>query len=111
MTIDPDGMARLQFGDDRATVRLEDTPWVVVGFDGTSERGFVVRLNDDTTEPLDVTTLRVGADHVLYCRVKDRHEARFLRPAYYALMRHVEPCEGGGVLRAGAASVRLSPTS
>jgi hypothetical protein len=107
MTIDSDGTARLQFGEDRATVRLEDTPWVVVGLDGTSEHGFQVRLNDDSTEPLDLATLRVGPDHVLYCRVKARHEARFLRPAYYALMRHVEPCEGGGLLRAGAVSVRL----
>jgi hypothetical protein len=31
----------------------------------------------------------VGADDVLYCRVKGgRYEARFLRPAYYELMRH-----------------------
>ena len=111
MTIDPDGTARLQFGEDRATVRLEDTPWVVVGVDGDPDRGFVVRLNDDSTEPLDPTSLRVGADDVLYCRVKDRHEARFLRPAYYALMRHAEPCDGGAALRAGTARVRLPRSS
>jgi hypothetical protein len=111
MTIDPDGTARLQFGDDRATVRIEDTPWVVVGVDGDSERGFSVRLNDESTEPLDVTSLRIGAEHVLYCRVKGRHEARFLRPAYYALMQHVEPRGDGAVLRAGTASVRLPPAS
>ena len=107
MTIDPDGTARLQFGEDRATVRLEDTPWVVVGADGDPARGFTVQLNDESSEPLDVTSLRMSADHVLYCRVKGGHPARFLRPAYYALMRHVEPDDGGGVLRAGAARVRL----
>ena len=107
MTVDAGGTARLQLGEERATVRLEDTPWVVVGVDGDPARGFVVRLNDETSEPLDVTSLRIGPAHVLYCRVKRRHEARFLRPAYYALMRHVEPDDGGGVLRAGAARVRL----
>jgi len=107
MTVDPDGTARLQLGEERAMVRLEDTPWVVVGVDGDPARGFVVRLNDETSESLDATSLRIGPDHVLYCRVKGSHEARFLRPAYYALMRHVEPDEGGGVLRAGATRVRL----
>ncbi|HWP65627.1 MAG TPA: DUF1285 domain-containing protein [Candidatus Limnocylindria bacterium] len=111
MTVDADGTARLQFGEDRAVVHLEDTPWVVVGVDGDPARGFSVRLNDETSEPLDVRTLRVGPEHVLYCRVKGGHEARFLRPAYYALMRHVEPAEGGGVLRAGSVEVRLPDPS
>jgi hypothetical protein len=109
MTIDPDGTARLQFGDDRATVRLEDTPWVVVDVDGSPAHGFVVRLNDETSEPLDLATLRVNQDHVLYCRVKTHHDARFLRPAYYALMRHAEARDGGCELRAGATHVRLAP--
>jgi hypothetical protein len=107
MTVEPDGTACLRVGEERAMVRLEDTPWVVVAVDGDPARGFVVRLNDETSEPLDVTSLRVGPEHVLYCRVKGRHEARFLRPAYYALMRHVEPDQNGGVLRAGTARVRL----
>ena len=111
LTVDPDGTARLQLGEDRAIVRLEDTPWVVVSVDGDPAHGFMVWLNDETSEPLDVTSLRIGGGHVLYCRVKGRHEARFLRPAYYALMRHVEPADGGGVLRAGTARVRLPAAS
>jgi len=109
MTIDADGTARLQLGEDRATVRLEDTPWVVVGVDGDPTHGFVVHLNDETSEPLDLESLRIGPGHVLSCGVKGRHRARFLRPAYYALMRHVEACDGGGVLRAPGARVRLTP--
>lgn len=107
MTVDPDGTARLQLGEDRAIVHLEDTPWVVTGVDGDPDRGFVVRLNDDTIEPLDPATLRVSADHVPYCRVKGRHEARFLRPAAHALLRHAESRDGAYELRAGAARVRL----
>ena len=61
-------------------------------------RGFSVVLNDETREPLDPASLRVGAENVLYCRVKGGHEARFLRPAYYELMRHAEPGRDGEVL-------------
>jgi hypothetical protein len=89
MTIGDDGVARLQLGEDKAQVTIEDTPWVVVQVDGDPAHGFELLLNDDTREPLDPARLRVGADDVLYAPVKGgRHEARFLRPAYYELMRH-----------------------
>jgi hypothetical protein len=92
----PDGRARLELGEDRADVIIEDTPWVVTAVDGDPARGFTAVLNDETREPLDPGSLRAGADHVLYCRVKGgRFEARFLRPAYYELMRHVELGVGG----------------
>jgi len=87
----PDGRARLELGEDKADVVIEDTPWVVTSVDGDPRHGFTLVLNDETWEPLDPRTLRVGADAVLYARVKGgRHEARFLRPAYYQLVRHVE---------------------
>ena len=96
MIVGPDGRARLTLGEDRAEVEIEDTPWVVTGIDGDPARGFTVVLNDETREPLDPTTLRVSAQHVPYCRVKDgRYEARLLRNAYYALVRHAEPGPGG----------------
>lgn len=99
MTVDDAGVARLELGEDRAQVTIEDTPWVVVQVDGDPERGFSVRLNDETTEPLDPDTLRVGAHHVLYCRIKGhRHDARFLRPAYYELVRHAVPGDHGGLV-------------
>ena len=80
---------------------IEDTPWVVTAVDGDPESGFAVVLNDDTREPLDPATLVVGLDDVLYCRVKGgAHEARFLRPAYYALMRHAESAPGAGAVLA-----------
>jgi len=95
----PDGRARLELGEDRADVIIEDTPWVVTAVEGGPDRGFTVLLNDDSREPLDPATLRVGAENVLYCRVKgSAHEARWLRPAYYDLMRHAEPAGGGAVV-------------
>jgi hypothetical protein len=99
LTILPDGRARLELGEDRAEVIVEDTPWVVVAVEGDPSRGFSVVLNDETREALDAGSLRVGRQNVLYCRVKDgAHEVRFLRPAYYELMRHAEPGGDGEVL-------------
>ena len=79
---------------DRQSVTVEDTALVVRAVDGDSQRGFTIATNDGVTEPLDCSTLSVGGDNVLYCRV-DRAErgvikARFLRPAYYELARWVE---------------------
>ena len=104
-----DGRGRLELGEDRADVIIDDTPWVVTHVEGDSSAGFTILLNDETSEPLDASTLSVSADDVLYCRVKGgAYRARFLRPAYYALMRHVEPApEGGFVLPVGGRRVPL----
>ena len=95
MTVGDDGVARLRLGEDKAEVVIEDTPWVVTQVEGDPSRGFDVVLNDETREPLEPGGLRVGPGNVLYCRVKGgRHDARFLRPAYYELLRHAEPGAG-----------------
>ena len=106
----PDGRARLELGEDRADVIIEDTPWVVTAVEGGPEQGFTIVLNDETREPLDPATLRVGAGNVLYCRVKaGAHDARWLRPAYYDLMRHAETAPGGAVvLPVGGRRIRLT---
>jgi hypothetical protein len=109
LIVTPEGRARLELGEDKADVIIEDTPWVVTRVDGDPSAGFRVTLNDETMEPLDPASLRIGADNVLYCRVKrGAHEARFLRPAYYELTRHTETDAGGEVvLRAGGGTVRI----
>jgi len=109
LTILPDGRARLELGEDRADVIVEDTPWVVVAVEGDPARGFSIVLNDETRETLDADSLRVGVENVLYCRVKQgAHEARFLRPAYYELVRHAEAgTDGTVVLRVGGRRVAL----
>jgi uncharacterized protein len=109
MHVQPDGRGRLELGEDKADVIIEDTPWVVVGVEGGPRTGFALLLNDETRETLDPTSLRVGPEHVLYARVKGgAYEARFLRPAYYELMRHVETGPGGEtVLPVGDARVAI----
>lgn len=97
-----DGRWQIAMADERAFVDVEDTPWVVTAVSGDRARGFRLRLNDDSEEPLDATTLAIGGENVLYARVKDgRYRARFLRPAYYQLMASVEE-RGGRFLLASA---------
>jgi hypothetical protein len=87
-----DGAFWLVVGDERARIEVEDTPFVVVRIDGDPERGFRLGLNDDSSEPLDAASLRIGGEDVLYCDVKaGRYGARFLRPAQVELLSHARP--------------------
>jgi hypothetical protein len=72
-----------------------------------------LRLNDESEEVLDPTTLSVGPENVLYCLVKGReHTARFSRPAYYQLTVYVQEDTATGVflLSLGDATYTI-PTS
>src|SRR5438093_11668039 len=55
----PDGRARLELGEDKAWVVIEDTPWVVTRVEGKPATGFTVALHDETREPPDPHSLRV----------------------------------------------------
>ena len=71
---------------------MEDTPFVVtdVVLVEQGESFFNIQLNDETEEELDLESLSVGKDNVLYCAVKGGiFRARFLRPSYYRLTEHM----------------------
>jgi hypothetical protein len=92
----PDGSYLLQVAEERAPITVEDTPYVVKAIDADGKGGFILILNDDTSEALEPSTLEVGADNVLYARVKGgKCRARFLRPAYYHLSTNFE-ADGAG---------------
>jgi hypothetical protein len=92
----PDGSFFLQVAEERASISVEDTPYVVISVDDDERGGFVMILNDGTREPLDPATLAIGAENVLYTRVKDgKYRARFLRPAYYHLSGNFEADTSG----------------
>jgi len=94
-----DGGWWLVIGDERAPVVVDDTPLVVQRVDGSPTEGFTIELNDGTREPLPAGSLRMGADDVLYCDVRDdRVPARFLRSAQADLLRHVREDATGFVL-------------
>lgn len=86
----------VEIGNDRCYVDVEDTPYVIrsvfVGFSQSLSQPYVdLFLNDGSTEQLNLSApLRIGDDHVLYCRIKQgEHEARFSRPAYYQFCEHI----------------------
>jgi hypothetical protein len=91
----PDDSYYLQVAEERAPITVEDTPYVVKTVYEDSSGGFTIVTNDDEHEPLDPTTLEVGGENVLYCRVKGgAFRARFLRSAYYHLSNSFFSDEG-----------------
>jgi hypothetical protein len=100
-----EGTYEITIGWDKVAVTIDDTPYVVTRVTDDGEQGLLLRLNDESEELLDPTTLHVGQDHVLYCWVKGgEHAARFLRPAYYQLAAHVQEdaATGSFMLRFGS---------
>lgn len=94
----PDGGFYLQVAEERASITVEDTPYVVKTIEDDGAGGFILVTNDDEREPIDPTTLEVGRSNVLYCRVKGgQFRARFLRSAYYHLSGAFIADDGGQV--------------
>ncbi|MCX5903064.1 MAG: DUF1285 domain-containing protein [Proteobacteria bacterium] len=89
------GGYQVRVGAEVSPVAVEDTPFVVtdvvlVSGPEQGESFFKIQLNDETEEALDLKSLSVGKDNVLYCAVKNgRFSARFLRPSYYRLTEHM----------------------
>ena len=109
----PAGTYEIAIGWDKVAVEIEDTPYVVTRVTGDAEHGLTLRLNDESEELLDPTTLSIGPENVLYCLVKGReHTARFSRPAYYQLTVYVQEdtATGAFLLRFGNAIYTI-PTS
>lgn len=103
-----DGSYVLRIADEQAPILVEDTPYVVLQvIDAGGETS--IELNDRSRERLDPTSLRLGTDGVLYCRVKgDSESARFLRPAYYQLAdRIVQESNGRFVYRSPQGSYAI----
>ena len=109
----PDGSYFLQVAEERASITVEDTPYVVKSIEEDGKAGFMLVLNDDTREPLAPASLEVGADNVLYARVKGGDfRARFLRPAYYHLSANFETDDSGRFfLRTGGKRYPLKSAS
>jgi uncharacterized protein len=77
-------------------VTVADAPLVVrqvhrrIGAGGGLDQ-VEIELGDGRREMLDGETLEISPQHILYCRATDQGlRARFCRPAYYELMRHLE---------------------
>jgi len=81
-------------GIDYADIEVEDTPLVVVSVDrqktGEGER-IILLLSDGREEMLNLHTLTISSENVLYCTIREgKLPCRFLRKSYYQLTRYLE---------------------
>lgn len=81
----------LDDGTTKVYVKVEDTPFVVRSVE--KREGFLLTLNDETVEKLDLKTLTFKGN-IVYCKVKGGERARFSRPAYYQLAKYIEEEDG-----------------
>ena len=110
LDVDTDGRLFVEEQGSRVYVECEDTPFVVTMVAKT-EDGFSVRLNDESREKLDLTTLTIAEQNIPYIKVKNgKFEARLLRAAYYELMRHAGKDEKGFYLKFGGNRYYLHTT-
>lgn len=87
---DPAGGYMIRMGDERAHIVVDDTPYVVIAVTAAADGRFGIELNDRSTEDLNLSSLAVADDNVVYCQVKnDSEPARFLRQAYYQLAPYI----------------------
>ena len=101
LQIDECGKYLIELGEERYYLDVEDTAFVVGAVyktklpdDGRYQ--IDVLLTDDSCEKLEMSSLYVGKENVLYCRVKEgKFAARFSRNSYYQLAEFIEQSENG----------------
>ena len=101
LQIDECGKYLIELNEERCYLDVEDTVFVVgavyktkLPHDGRVQ--IDVLLTDDSCEKLEMSSLYIGKDNVLYCRVKEeKFAARFSRNSYYQLAEFIEQSEKG----------------
>ncbi len=93
----PGGPFVIDWRGQRCTLEVADTPFVITRVDRVRSQGghgedILIHLKHlPTPEILDPSTLRIGADNVPYCTIRNgQYRARFSRPAYYQLAVWIE---------------------
>ena len=101
LKIDQCGKYLIELNKEHCYLDVEDTAFVVGAVYKTQlpDDGRVqidILLSDDSCEKLEMNSLQVGKDNVLYCRVKEgKFIARFSRNSYYQLAEFIEQSENG----------------
>jgi len=102
LNIDENGNYFIELNGEIYYIDVEDTPFVVTAVYKTTspDNGYEqieVLLSDDQMEILDMDSLFIGKDNVIYCRIKNgKFAARFVRKSYYQLAEYIEEDEAGG---------------
>lgn len=95
--LDKQGRYFIQLKEETCFLDVADTAIVVVSVfkmaNETNGREWLeVLLSDDSREKLDLSSLSIGADNVMYCQIKNgKFPARFTRKSYYQLAEFIEP--------------------
>ena len=101
LQIDECGKYLIELEEERYYLDVEDTAFVVGAVYKTQlpddDRYQIdVLLSDDSCEKLEMSSLNIGKDNILYCRVKEgKFTARFSRNSYYQLAEFIEQSENG----------------
>ncbi len=96
LNVDDCGKYFIKLNEEICYLDVEDTAFVITTvFKNqdplTEQEHLEVLLSDDRREELDLSTLAVGRDNVMYCRIKDgKFAARFTRKSYYQLAEFIE---------------------
>ena len=100
--IDDGGNYFIELNGETYYIDVEDTPFVVTAVYKTKtpvngDEQIEILLSDDQMEVLDMNSLFVREDNVIYCRIKNgRFTARFVRKSYYQLAEFIEEDDAGG---------------
>jgi len=93
---DEEGNYFVRMSGEKHYITVEDTPYVVRSVHkfarATAGNDTIeILLTDGNTETLDIPTLRIQRDNILYCKVKEgKFDARFSRAAYYQLTEYID---------------------
>lgn len=93
---DPNGKYLIEIDGKRSYLEVEDTPFIIKSLsisytEGNDLDDIYLIMPDGSRERLDPSTLRVGADEILYGTTAGTGiEARFSRASYYQLAELIE---------------------
>ncbi|MEA2014316.1 MAG: DUF1285 domain-containing protein [Thermodesulfobacteriota bacterium] len=102
LKMDDLGRYLIEFEGDKWLIEVEDTPFIVktvsrFNKDDSENESIEILLSDSTSEMLNLSTVRVGMDNVLYCSIKNKKfEARFSRSGYYQIAEFIKYDEDKG---------------
>jgi hypothetical protein len=90
------GQYFIELNEEICYLDVEDTAFVITSVYKTKAPSngpeqIEVLVSDDGREKLDLSTLAVGPENIIYCRIKDgKFAARFTRKSYYQLAEFIE---------------------
>jgi uncharacterized protein len=96
LKMDDSGKYFVELNEEVCYLDVEDTAFVVMSVNkrkaaSNGHEQIDVLLSDDCLEKLDLSSLAVGEDNIMYCRIKDgKFTARFTRNSYYQLAEFIE---------------------